>query len=140
MSYGEIFEQFDELSQKEQTPAKLAELVRKNTAFQITEEQAARILETEENPYYVQGHKKLGLKTVPKIDVNDAFFVLNKNKVRQNLLAIEVATQQQVVWATGAHTATPVLVFAKGPGKDAFGQVMHHTELSQYAINALMNN
>ncbi|CAK8723918.1 Alkaline phosphatase [Candidatus Electrothrix aarhusensis] len=139
LSYGEIFGQFDKLPQKEQTPAKLAELVRRNTAFQITEKQAARILETEENPYYVQGHKKLGLKTVPKIDVNAAFFVPNKNGARQNLLAIEVATQQQVVWATGTHTATPVLVFAKGPGKDAFGQVMHHTELGQYAINALMN-
>ena len=140
LSYGEIFEQFDELSQKEQNPAKLAELVRKNTAFQITEEQAARILETEENPYYVKGHKKLGLKTVPKIDVNDAFFVLNKNKARQNLLAIEVATQQQVVWATGTHTSTPVPVFVQGPGKGTFSRIMHSTELGQYAINALMNN
>ncbi|WLE98192.1 MAG: alkaline phosphatase [Candidatus Electrothrix communis] len=138
LSYGEIFGQFDKLSQEKQTPAKLAQLVRRNTAFQITKDQAARILETEENPYYVKGHKKLGLKIVPKIDVNDAFFVLNKNKARQNLLAIEVATQQQVVWATGTHTATPVLVFAKGPGKETFSRIMHHTELSQYAINAIM--
>ncbi len=138
LSYGEIFGQFDELSQKEQTPAKLAELVRRNTAFQITEEQAARILETEENPYYVKGHKKMGVKTVPKIDVNDAFFVPNKNGARQNLLAIEVATQQQVVWATGTHTATPVVVFALGPDKESFRGIMHHTELCQYAINALM--
>lgn len=140
LSYGEIFGQFDKLSQKKQTPAKLAELVRRNTAFQITEDQATRILETEENPYYIKGHKKLGLKTVPKIDVNDAFFVPNKNRARQNLLAIEVATQQHVVWATGTHTATPVLVFAKGPGKGAFSGIMHHTQLGQYAINALMNN
>ncbi|MCI5126161.1 MAG: alkaline phosphatase, partial [Candidatus Electrothrix sp. AR5] len=140
LSYGEFFGQFDKLSQEKQTPAKLAELVRRNTAFQITEDQAARILETEENPYYVKGHKKLGLKIVPKIDVNDAFFVLNKKRARQNLLAIEVATQQQVVWATGTHTATPVLVFAKGPGKSAFNGIMHHTELGQYAINALMHN
>jgi alkaline phosphatase len=140
LSYGEIFGQFDKLSQKEQTPAKLAELVRRNTAFRITEDQAARILETEENPYYVKGHKKLGLKIVPKIDVNDAFFVPNKNKARQNLLAIEVATQQQVVWATGTHTARPVLVFAKGPGKNVFNGIMHHTKLGQYAINALMHN
>ncbi|MCI5130282.1 MAG: alkaline phosphatase, partial [Candidatus Electrothrix sp. EH2] len=138
LSYGEIFGQFDKLSQKEQTPANLAELINQNTEFRITEAQAARILETEENPYYVKGHKKLGLKTVPKIDVNQAFFVPNKNKARQNLLAIEVATQQQVVWATGTHTATPVPVFAQGPRKAAFSRIMHHTQLSRYALDALL--
>jgi alkaline phosphatase len=58
---------------------------------------------------------------------------------RQHLLAIEVATQQQVVWSTGTHTATPVVVFAKGPRKNSFSRIMHHTELSRYALDALMN-
>ncbi|WPD21510.1 MAG: alkaline phosphatase [Candidatus Electrothrix scaldis] len=140
LSYKDIFLQFAALPASEQKPAKLASLVNKNTEFKITEAQAARVLESEENAYYVEGHKKLGFKKVPKIDVNDAFFVTNSNGARLNLLAMEVATQQQAVWSTGTHTATPVLVFAQGAGKSAFRKIMHHTELSRYAINALMNN
>ncbi len=102
--------------------------------------QAARILETEENPFYVEGHKYLGSKKVPKMDVNDAFFVYHLDDNRQNLLAIEVAARQAVVWSTGTHTSTPVLVFANGPARAApFGQVMHHTQLGQSTITALTN-
>ena len=103
--------------------------------------QAARILETEENPFYVEGHKYLGSKKVPKMDVNDAFFVYHLDDNRQNLLAIEVAARQAVVWSTGTHTSTPVLVFANGPAraKAPFGQVMHHTQLGQSTITALTN-
>ncbi len=138
LSYTDLFKQFGELPEAKQTPTKLMEFVNENTEFKITEAQAERILATEENPYYVEGHKDLGLKTVPKMDVNDAFFVYQK-KNHRNLLAIEVANQQHVVWATGTHTATPVPVFALGPGKGTFRRIMHHTELSRYAVDALLN-
>ena len=142
LSYEEIFlSKFDGLPKEEQTPAKLMKIINENTEFDITELQAARILETEENPFYMKGHQDLGSKKVPKIDVNDAFFPHPLDDNRQNLLAIAVATRQGAVWSTGTHTATPVLVFAKGPARATvpFAQVMHQTQLGQNAINALTN-
>src|SRR5690554_2745482 len=51
-SYGDIFySQFDGLSEDEQTPANLARIVNAETSFNITEEQAARVLATEDNPF-----------------------------------------------------------------------------------------
>ncbi len=140
LSYANIFGIFDALPQDQQTPGKLAEIVNRYTEFEISIAQAARIMETEENKFHVEGHNYLGLNIVPKMDVNAAFFVY-QSKNRQNLLAIEVAEKQHAVWSTGTHTATPVLVFVKGPAKTKapFVRVMHHTDLSQYAIDALMN-
>lgn len=139
-SYGDIFySQFDALASDEQTPANLARIVNAETGFSITEAQAARVLATEDNPFYTEGHSYLSTKTVPKMDVNGAFFVYQTDDNRQNLLAREVAEQQNVVWSTGSHTNTPVLVFTQGPGSTTapFGKVLHHTEVGQYAIDAL---
>jgi len=139
-SYGDIFySQFDSLSAEEQTPANLARIVNAETRFNITEEQAARVLATEDNPFYTEGHSYLGTKTVPKMDVNGAFFVYQTDDNRQNLLAREVAEQQSVVWSTGTHTNTPVLVFTQGPANATapFGKVLHHTDVGQHAIEAM---
>ena len=142
MSYYELFRgQFDRLPKDQQTPARLAELVNQYTAFAISEAQAAAILATEENPYYTEGHSSLGDKVVPKMGPTGAFFVYQTDDNRQNLLAREVAADQMVVWNTGSHTATPVLVFAKGSPEAMapFGNVLHHTQLGRYAIEAVMN-
>jgi alkaline phosphatase len=140
LSYEQIFfTEFEGLPKEDQTPANLMKIVNENTEFDITEKQAARILETEENPYYVEGHCDLGYKKIPKIDVNDAFFGCPMDDNRQNLLALEVGTRQLVTWSTGGHTSTPVLIFATGPAKAVFGQVMHTTQFGQNAMNILMN-
>ena len=142
ISYRTIFRgKFDNLPKDQQTPAKLAELVNQYTEFPITAAQAAAILATEENPYYIKGHGTLGAKVVPKMGPTGAFFVYQADDNRQNLLAREVAADQMVVWNTGTHTATPVLVFAKGlPEAVApFGNVLHHTQLGGYMIDAVLN-
>ncbi|MDD1643654.1 MAG: hypothetical protein LUQ29_10350 [Methylococcaceae bacterium] len=50
-----------------------------------------------------------------------------------------MASSQQVVWATGAHTSTPVYVFVSGPERTMrpFAKILHHTQLGQLAIDAL---
>ena len=142
LSYGDIFYgKFDSLPKEEQTPARLAAIVNEYTEFAITEAQATAILATEDNPLFVEGHKYLGSKVVPKMGPTGAFFVYQTDDNRQNLLAREVAAAQMVVWNTGSHTATPVLVFAKGSPEAMapFGSVLHHTQLGQYAIDAIMD-
>lgn len=131
-SYHDIFAEFDALPQLQQTPASLAGLVNRYTAFAITPAQAATILTTETNPLYQPGHASLGEKIVPKMPVNKGFFVYQKDN-RENLLAQAVSESQQVVWATGTHTSTPVYVFINGPESSlsAFARILHHTELGQ---------
>jgi alkaline phosphatase len=137
-SYHDIFVQFDALAKDHQTPFKLTELVNRYTAFKINEAQAVKILTTENNPFYKAGHISLGEKMVPKMEVNGAFFVYQKEN-RENLLAQAVASSQQVVWATGTHTSTPVTIFVSGPEQTMrpFAKILHHTQLGQLAIDAL---
>ncbi len=132
-SYSEIFfEDFDYLAKNRQTPRSLANIINNNTKFPITIKQAKRILATEKNPFYQNGHKYLGDKNVPVMGKMGAFYPYQLDDNRQNLLAMEVATSQHVVWSTGTHTSTPVLVFASGPPKVTkdFQKILHHTELA----------
>jgi len=138
LSYHDIFSQFDKLPKGQQTPLKLTELVNRYTEFKISEAQAVKILATEVNPFYRAGHVSLGEKTVPKMEVNGAFFVYQKEN-RENLLAQAVSASQQVVWATGTHTSTPVFVFVKGEEQAMrpFAKILHHTQLGRLMIDAL---
>ncbi|OQY51462.1 MAG: alkaline phosphatase [Desulfobacteraceae bacterium 4572_89] len=139
LSYGDIFARFDGLPKERQTSENLANLVNRFTAFPITSSQAKRILETEDNPIYSAGHSALGSKQVPKLDNKDEFFVYQRYNNRKILLALEVAGDQFVVWNTGTHTNTPVLVFTKGsPSAMApFARVLHHTQLGQLTIDVV---
>ncbi|PCJ48698.1 MAG: alkaline phosphatase [Gammaproteobacteria bacterium] len=139
LSYDDMLSKvFDSLDSEQKTPLALMKIINQNTEFKITEQQAARVLATEQNDYYVADHKDLSLKQVPKMDVNDAFFVYQSDN-RRNLLAIEVAEQQSVVWSNGTHTASPVLVFVKGNKKvsDDFVRFMWQPELGQKIIELI---
>lgn len=138
LSYHDIFAKFDELPKAQQISLRLTEIVSLYSEFKITEAQATKILTTETNPFHIPDHPSLGEKRVPKIEVNGAFFVYQKEN-RENLLAQAVASSQQVVWATGTHTSTPVYVFVKGPEQSTkpFAKILHHTELGQLAIDLL---
>lgn len=132
MTYMELFfDHFDALPQEQRNAQGLQKLVNSNTRFPITLEQAKRILEKQDNPYYVEGHKYLGSKVVPKIDTNHAFFSYQTDDNRLNLLGFAVSEQQQTVWATGTHTSTPVLVFSHGPSSATklFKGIYHHVDI-----------
>lgn len=62
------------------------------------------------------------------MDINGAFFVYRRDN-RENLPARAVAASQQVAWAAGTHTSTPVYVFTQGPEASAkpFARILHHT-------------
>ncbi|CAG0997270.1 partial alkaline phosphatase, partial [Anaerolineae bacterium] len=137
LSYEHLFKAFDKLPKEQQTPEQLQALVNSYTEFKINKQQAETVLATEDNPFYEQGHGTLGQKQVPKMPVNKAFFPYQKDN-RQNLLAQAVSEQQQVVWATGTHTSTPVLVFSYGSPDllKPFGKLLHHTEINRLLESA----
>ena len=123
--------EFQKLDKNQQTAAKFAEMVNKNTDFPITSGQAANVLASKPNPYRLAGHKYLSVEEVPAINDFDAFFPYND---RGNLLAREQATGQNIVWGTGTHTHTPVNLFAWGPAEAIIpvSKIMHHSELGEY--------
>ncbi|MGJ0515932.1 MAG: alkaline phosphatase [Methylomicrobium sp.] len=138
LSYHEIFAEFDSLPPKQRTPAALAEQVNRHTEFKIDSGEAERLLATEANVNYRPEHPSLSEKTVPKMGAKSAFFVYTKDN-RENLLAELVGAEQQVVWASGTHTSTPVFVFTKGnkPAIEPFANILHHTDVGRLTIEAL---
>ena len=131
-SYFTIFRKFDALEESEQTPARLMEIVNAAMPFPITEADAARILRRGPNRLYVKDHRYLGSPDGPQIDDFSDFYVFGEN-LRLNLLARTVAADQNVVWATGTHTSTPVLAIAVGPdeAQDSIRGMMHSTDLGK---------
>ncbi|MFW7381418.1 MAG: alkaline phosphatase [Oligoflexus sp.] len=137
-SFTSIFNEFENLPSEQQTADVLAKLVNENVEFKITTEQAERILLEEDNPYYQADSKSMNLKRFPKIDDFREFYVYAQNS-RTALLARQIAHEQQLVWGTGTHTATPVVVGAFGPPEaiTPFNGLWHSTEISRKMMEAL---
>ena len=108
------------------------EIVNAAMPFPITEADAARILRRGPNRLYVKDHRYLGSPDGPQIDDFSDFYVFGEN-LRLNLLARTVASDQNVVWATGTHTSTPVLAIAVGPAEaqDSIRGMLHSTDLGK---------
>lgn len=89
--------------------------VNDNMEFKITKEQAERILQ---RPAKTQDFSE---------------FYVYQDEIPLNLLARELAAQQNVVWATGTHTASPVPVFVLAPQAtlDRFSGIMTHAQIGE---------
>ena len=138
MSYNTLFNQFDDLGEGQQTPENLMKLVNENTEFPINLADAKRVLETEDNNYYVEGHGYLSAEKYPRFYEREEFFIYG-SEMRKNLLAVVTAKYSNIVWATDNHTSTPVYVFAYGPDEltNRFGNVQHSTQWAQKIIDIM---
>ncbi|EJK2116887.1 alkaline phosphatase [Vibrio navarrensis] len=130
-SYYGMLSEFEKLDRNQQTAAKLAEIVNKNSDFSITAGQAETVLKNKPNPYRLANHSYLAEESIPAINDFDAFYPYND---RTNVLARAQATKQNIVWGTGTHTHTPVNVFAWGPAETILpvSRIMHHSELGEF--------
>ena len=95
-------------------PERLPTLLREHLRFSLSDDDVARVMEDEVNPYYVRGHELLGFPRVPKLADFGAFYPDVRN-ARTALIARALAEEQGVVWGTGTHTSTPVPIIAVGP-------------------------
>src|SRR5690554_3670670 len=89
--------------------------VNDNMEFKITKEQAERILQS------------------PAKTQDSSEFYVYQDEIPLNLLASELAAQQNVVWATGTHTASPVPVFVLAPQATLhrFSGIMTHAQIGE---------
>ncbi len=138
MSFEAIFDAFDVLPKSDQTPQKLQAMVNAHSQFSISLDQAQHILDREPNLYRVEGHKDLSGETYPRFDAYKEYYVYG-DESRQNLLGQALAKDQGVVWATGTHTSTPILILVSGPAQaeSQLRSVMHSSEMGR-RLAALM--
>ncbi len=85
-----------------------------HSAFKIDLAQAEAIVQREINHHRFGDHGYLSHETFPKIDDFEVFYVYG-DEIHYNLIGRALAADQNVVWATGTHTATPVPVLTWGP-------------------------
>lgn len=134
-SFYQIFSEFDTLAASEQTPEKLMELVNNAIApLKITLGDATKLLTRRPNRFYHEGHDFLGTKTLPRMPDQEAFYVYGEN-LRMNRLGHILGEQQNVVWGSGTHTATPVAIISFGPDADRFTGIMHATDVGRRMID-----
>ncbi len=138
-SYFQLFQEFDAQPAGRQTAEQLVTLVNASLEFEITLDDAVDILARTRNRQYAAGHPYLGTPTVPRIRDFDSFYVYGENS-RMNLLGRTVAAQQNVVWGTGTHTSTPVVLVAKGPAAHGFAGMHHATEIGRRMIQLISGN
>ena len=134
-SFGDMLAEFDKT---DKTPESLLKIVNANSEFKIDLAQAKKILETEENKFYDPDNTYLKLKTFPKVDDFEAFYVYGQD-IRGDLIGRELGQEQNIVWGTGTHTNTPVAVVAVGPKTFAekFSRLSHHTDIGKLLIEAV---
>jgi len=137
-SFFQIFQEFDAQPVEQRTADRLRELINASLPFSITLDEAVSILTRSRNRQYVAGHKYLGSPTVPLVSDLEAFYVYGENS-RMNVLGHIIAAQQNVVWGTGTHTSTPVVLASFGPPEATgrFTGMLHATDVGKRMIEVV---
>ncbi len=136
-SFNDIRLEFDTLPPGSRTPGNLARIFNDAVEFKISAEQAGDILAMEDAPpgFTARGER---IHRLPRVHDFKEFYMA-PGEGRNNLMGRAVAREQSVVWATGTHTASPVILVAWGPEKHSrrFGGVHHTTEVHDLMAEAL---
>ncbi len=117
------------------------EAINQHSNFKVTLAQALEISKREPNEYHQKNHTYLSAKEFPQINDFKAFYVYGDD-LHANLIGRALSAEQNVVWGTGTHTASPVPVYVFGPSSitKQFSMMQHHTEVAQKMMKALLRD
>jgi alkaline phosphatase len=104
-------------------PADLRKQVEDNSAFTLSEEQAAAVLAK---------HPRLGYPAPGEYTEFYVYGSMNPVALMGRLLGKEMGT----AWAVGTHTHTPVMVFAKGPWAEKYRGLLDNTDVPRIMAQA----
>ncbi len=137
-SFASMLAEYDALPLAEQKPERLVDIVNASSAFKINLDDATTVLTRARNKNYVPGHPYMNTPTVPKIQDFEPFYVYGEN-LKMNLLGRAMAHDQHVVWGSGTHTSTPVLLGAYGPpaAEQRFAGMLHSTDVGKRMIELI---
>jgi len=107
--------------------------------FKVSLAQSLEISKREPNEYHQENHSYLSAAEFPKINDFKAFYVYGDD-LHGNLIGRALSAEQNVVWGTGTHTASPVPVYVFGPPSitKQFSTMQHHTGIAQKMMKALL--
>lgn len=137
-TFFSMLAEYDALPEEEQQPEKLVDIVNASSAFKIDLNDATNVLARAPNHSYVPGHPYMNTPTVPKIQDFEPFYVYGEF-LKCNLLGRALADDQHVVWGSGTHTSTPVLLGALGPpaAQQRFVGMLHSTDVGKRLIELI---
>lgn len=139
-TFKDIWKKFKKLPKKKQTPRRYKVMIENTTGYPVSMKEAKKILESEPNRFRVRKHYTLGSKTRPKIHEFTEFFNGDVMKMRSYLISTIIAPKQNITWATGGHTSTPVNVFAYGKDSNwlkPYGGFLTHPKLGELMQESL---
>ena len=128
-----FFNKFMARPDGEKTAKNLLAAINSHFSFRLEERQMSAFLNLVPNPFYDETDPYLDDKETVEIKDFHVFYGLMQNNYSTRL-ARELASQQNVVWGTGTHTSTPVVLGAYGDGHRRFAGMMHSTEVGQRLI------
>jgi alkaline phosphatase len=138
MSHQDMLINVSKWDQKDRTIPKLKKYFESQMDFRLTSADVKQIMATGKNKFKHPGHPYLGTDTVPHIEDFAAFYIYG-DRIRQNIFARVLAHRQNAVWATAAHTSTPVTMVTVGPKSltDQYDGMMHSIEVGRKTFKAL---
>lgn len=104
-------------------PASLKRELEQNSAFTITEEQAAMVLAKEPS---------LGYPVPREFTEFYVYGSMNSSAILGRILGREMGT----AWAVGTHTHTPVMIMAQGPMAEKFRGLLDNTDVAKILAKA----
>lgn len=84
----------------------------------------------------LEGDEDLDTAFLPSMNYYSEFY-LSATERQTAFIARYLSPQQGVVWGTGTHTTTPVLVTALGPGEEKFRGFKHATDIGKILLSLI---
>jgi len=122
----------------EKTTPKIKKYFELHTEYEFSEKDIEAIMHSPKNKHFKKNYPYLGDTKFPTINDFSSFYVYKKMG-RANIVARVLAHKQNIVWATGTHTSTPVTMVTFGPKSlnKEFDGMMHATEVGRKVFKAL---
>ena len=123
---------------KKATWQQVRQMIKDATSYSITKEEALAILDNSPNKQKLAWHSSLKADFIPKVTGKTDFYP-SVWQSRAGLIARAIGGQQNVVFATSGHTATPVHFYAYGAKNQLprFKGYLNHPELGKRLQQAL---
>lgn len=137
-SNTDILKDISSWEDKEKTIPKIKIYFESHIEYKFSEKDIEKIMHSSKNKYFKKNHPYLGDENFPTINDFPSFYVYKKMG-RANIVARVLAHKQNIVWATGTHTSTPVTMVTFGPESlnKEFDGIMHATQVGRKVFKAL---
>jgi len=131
-SFNSTWKEFKSLNKNKKNANELRKLVLRDTGFNMSLEKTKAVLASEPNKFQAKWHRNLKVDTLPKVHDFREYYYDTPN-IRTSLIGRAIAAQQNVIWGTGGHTASPVHVYSLGDKEQSklFSGQMTHPKLGK---------